>query len=75
MVRAGGRIVMPLTAIADLLGDELNLQSDGTMEVDHDLISSIGAVAEDVQAGRLTADPEGPDWLILARELSKIPRP
>lgn len=75
VVRVGGRIVLPLTAIAKLLGDELNFQFDGTMEVDHDLISSIAAVAEDVEAGRITADPEGPDWLVLARELSKIRRP
>jgi len=75
VVRVGGRIVVPLTAIAKLLGDELNLQFDGTMEVDHDLISSIAAVAEDVEAGRITPDPDGPDWIILARELSKIRRP
>lgn len=75
VVRVGGRIVVPLTAMAKLLGDELNLQFDGTMEVDHDLISSIAAVAEDVEAGRITPDPDGPDWIILARELSKIRRP
>ena len=44
------------------------------MEIDHDLISSIAAVAEDVEAGRVTPDPDGSDWLILAWELSKIRR-
>jgi hypothetical protein len=63
-----------LTAIARLLGDELNLQFDGSMEIDHDLISSIAAVAEDVEAGRIAPDPDGPDWIILARDLSKIRR-
>lgn len=75
VVPVGGRIVVPLTAIAKLLGDELKLQFDGTMEVDHDLISSIAAVAEDVEAGRISPDPEGPDWIILSRELAKIRRP
>lgn len=74
VVRVGGRVFVPLTAIARLLGDELNLRFDGSMEIDHDLISSIAAVAEDVEAGCVTPDPDGPDWLILARELSKIRR-
>ena len=73
-VDAGGKRIVPLTAIADLLGDELVLQYDGAMEVDVDLLSAIAIalVAEDVEAGRIEQDPEGPDWLILARELSKI---
>ena len=73
-VDADGRRIVPLTAIADLLGDELVLQYDGAMEVDVDLLSAIAIalVAEDVEAGRIEQDPEGPDWLILARELSKI---
>jgi hypothetical protein len=36
------------------------------------LLESITAVAEDVESGRFTPDPGGPDWLILARELAKI---
>ena len=33
-VRVGGRVIVPLTAIAKLLGDELVLHHDGAMEVD-----------------------------------------
>lgn len=72
VVRIGGRIVIPLTAIARLLGDERNLQFDGNVEIDHDLSSSIAAVAGDVESGRITPDPDGPNWIILAREPSKI---
>ena len=39
------------------------------------LLESIAAVAEDVESGRFTPDPGGPDCLILARELAKIRTP
>lgn len=74
-VRVGGRLIIPLSAIAKLLGDDLVLQFDGTLEVDQDLISSIAAVAADVEAGRTNREPDGPDWIILSRELAKIRQP
>lgn len=72
-VRVGTRVIIPLTAIAKLLGDELVLHHDGAMEIDMGLLESITAVAEDVESGRFTPKPGGPDWLILARELAKTP--
>ncbi len=70
-VRVDGRVIIPLTAIAKLLGDELVLHHGGAMEVDMGLLlESITAVAEDVESGKLTPEPGGPDWPILARELA-----
>ena len=59
-VRIGGRVIIPLSAVAKLLGDDLVLQFDGTMEVDQDLISSIAEVAADVEAGRSNVTPPAP---------------
>ena len=74
-VRVGGRVIVPLTAIAKLLGDELVLHHDGAIEVDVGMLESITAVAEDVESGKFTPAPGGPDWLILAPELAKIRTP
>jgi hypothetical protein len=35
-------------------------------------LQAITSVAADVESGRFTPDPDGPDWLIRARELAKI---